>query len=157
MTDETRALESLWRFNQLHDEMEALYHRMAARCGLSDSAFIILYVLCQFETCRPTDICAHSFLSKQTVSSALQKLQREGLLESQAGPGRQLFYRLSEAGKQISRERVLPIMRAEAAAFDRMGDEQEAFLALYRQYLTLLREEFAAPAFPLQSDPKEQV
>ena len=43
------------RFNHLLEEIDAVYHEMSRRLGLSDSAMIILYTICDLggtsETC----------------------------------------------------------------------------------------------------------
>ena len=51
------------------------------KLGLSDSAMRILYALCDLgDRCPLQSICRRSGLSKQTVNSAIRKLEQEGIL-----------------------------------------------------------------------------
>ena len=62
------------RYNHLLGETEAVYHEMSLKLGLSDSAFIILYALCeQGNGCLQKDICAQAFVSKQTINSSIRR------------------------------------------------------------------------------------
>ena len=64
------------RYNHLVGEIDGVYHEMSLRLGLSDSAMIVLYTLCDSGgPCPLRDICRRSGLSKQTVNSALRKLE----------------------------------------------------------------------------------
>ena len=70
--------DSLQRFNYLFGETDALYHELALKLGLSDSAMKILYVICDTgEPCLLREICRRSGLSKQTLNSALRKLEAD--------------------------------------------------------------------------------
>ena len=69
------------RFNYLLGEMDAVYHEMALKLGLSDSAMIILYTICdQGDGCLLQNICRYSGMSKQTANSAIRKLEAEGII-----------------------------------------------------------------------------
>ena len=58
-------------FNRLYKELDDLYHNLALRQGLSDSASIILYALYLLgDGCLQRDICDLSYISKQTINSA---------------------------------------------------------------------------------------
>ena len=75
---ETISGYELKEFNRVYKEMDDLYHEIALKLGLSDSAFIILYALCeQGNGCLQKDICAQAFVSKQT--------RKEGDTLSRAG------------------------------------------------------------------------
>lgn len=69
----------LKRYNHLLGELEAVYHDLSYQLGMSDSVSKILYTLCcEGGPCRISDICLCSGLSKQTVNSALRKLEAPG-------------------------------------------------------------------------------
>ena len=70
---------SLKRLNHLQCEMSVVYHEMSHLCGLSDSTMQILYTICNFgeESCLLRDICHLTGLPKQTINSALRKLEDE--------------------------------------------------------------------------------
>ena len=78
------------RFNHLLQETDAVYHEMAQHWGLSDSVMGVLYTLCDAGgRCRLRDIYYWSGMTKQTVNSALRRMEGDGLiyLES-AGRGK---------------------------------------------------------------------
>lgn len=69
------------RYNYLLGEIEASYHEVSLKLGLSDSAMKILYAICDNgESCLLQDICRRSGLSKQTINSAVRKLEAEGMI-----------------------------------------------------------------------------
>lgn len=66
------------RYNHLMSEIEAAYHQMSLKLGISDSAMIILYTICDTgDCCLLQDICRRSGISKQTINSAIRKLEAE--------------------------------------------------------------------------------
>ena len=73
---------SLKRLNHLQCEMSVVYHEMSHLCGLSDSTMQILYTICNFdeESCLLRDICRLTGLPKQTINSALRKLEDEDIV-----------------------------------------------------------------------------
>ena len=73
------------RFNHLLQETDAVYHEMAQHWGLSDSVMGVLYTLCDAGgRCRLRDICYWSGMTKQTVNSALRRMEGDGLIYLEA-------------------------------------------------------------------------
>ena len=73
------------RFNYLLGEIDDAYHDAALKFGLSDSAMIVLYAVCGNRGSCPIDgICRLSGVRKQTVNSALRKLEAEGVVYLEA-------------------------------------------------------------------------
>ena len=69
------------RYNHLLQETDAVYHDMAQHWGLSDSVMGVLYTLCDAGgRCRLRDICYWSGMTKQTVNSALRRMEGDGLI-----------------------------------------------------------------------------
>lgn len=78
----------LAEYNRIHRETEELYHMIALDRGISDSAFTILYTLCELgDGCLQKDICNVAYTSKQTVHSSIRKLEEEGYLTLEQGRG----------------------------------------------------------------------
>ena len=72
---------ALKRLNCLLSEMDAAYHEAALRQGLNDSSSRILYALCELGSpASLRAVCESTGLSKQTVNSALRKLEADGIL-----------------------------------------------------------------------------
>lgn len=131
---------------QLQHQIDEFYHELAVRQGLSDSALLVLWSLEELgEGCTQTDICRQFALTKQTVHSSVRKLSGDGLLSLLPGPGREVRVYLTEAGRALIREKVLPIKRAEESASRRMGEDGlAAMLQLTQKWLALFREEAAS-------------
>lgn len=135
----------LAEFNRVYREVDKLYHRIARESGLSDSAFIILYSI--RETDKVTtqkDICDMGAMSKQTINSALKKLERDGFIELKVmesnHKNKQLL--LTEKGQELVEEIIDPVISGENKVFDKMAERSKEFLHLSRIYLYLLSEEF---------------
>ena len=92
------------RFNHLLGETHAVYHEISLKMGLSDSAMNILYTICDNgDSCPLHEICRLSGLSKQTVNSAIRKLEADGILYLKPVGGRNKDVCLTDAGKRIRR------------------------------------------------------
>lgn len=123
---------SLWR------ELDEVYHEIALKIGLSDSAFLVLYGICEIGAgCLQKDICTVYSISKQTVHSSIRNLMKENYLRLEKG-GR-LF--LTPAGEQLVKEKIFPVIEAENASFSAMvPEEREELIRLTQTYLQLLRK-----------------
>ena len=135
--------EALAAYNDAYKEQDDLYRAVARQCGLSDCAFWVLYAL--RETKRPmtqSGICAAVYQPKQTVHSALKKLEGEGYLRLAEGRDRRSKHLvLTERGEALVRRTVDPVMAAETAAMGTLTEtEQAQLLALQRRYNAALRQ-----------------
>ena len=138
---DSNVTQMLAEYTRLHSEMDGLYHTVAVRAGLSDSALDILYALCVLgDGCLQRDVCALSFTSKQTIHSSIRKLEQDGLLRLQPGQGREVHIRLTPQGSRLIQEKVLPILDLERQAMACLSpEERESFLRLTRQYISHFR------------------
>ncbi len=133
------------RYNYLLGEMEAVYHGMSLKLGLSDSASMILYAICEEGDSRLlSEICRLSGLSKQTVNSSIRKLEAEGILYLEKAGSKSKKVCLTEAGKDLAGRTVLRIQQAENAILSSWPRQDvEKYLELTEKFLTALREESA--------------
>lgn len=129
-------------FNQIYKEVDDLYHEIARKLALSDSAFDILYTMCELgDGCLQRDICQVSFISKQTINSSIRKLEQEGYLTLRPGKGRDMHLFLTEQGQKAVEEKIRPVMEMEREAFLGLEAEQrQVLLRLSRMYVAQLRE-----------------
>ena len=132
-------------FNEADKEMNIIYHRLARHYRLSDSVFWVLYLLGEARgPMTQTKLCSALFLSKQTVNSALKKL------ESMSGDRRNKLLSLTARGEELLRLAVEPTLSMEERAFLRLTpEERRTFLDLSHRYLNAIREE----AEPLLAQP----
>lgn len=135
------------RFNEetcrMHKEEDGLYHRLAKRFGLSDSALWILYALEAFRApVTQAELCGYLSLSKQTINSGLKQLQLEDCIRLVSGPGRRKYLCLTARGERLTAGTVRQVLAAEERAFLGMTEEERAgLLALEHKYLSLLLRE----------------
>lgn len=137
--------KELQKYNRQYREFDEFYHNIAVESGLSESAFWILYTLCeQGEGCLQRDICDAACVSKQTIHSAIRKLEQDGCLYMECGHGRDKHIFLTERGRALAEEKILPVMGMENAAFAALGQEESrVLLDLTEKYLRLLQEQAA--------------
>lgn len=139
---------------QIDRRIDEFYHTLALGQGLSDSAFWVLWSLAELgEGCTQRDVCRQFLLSKQTVHSSVRKLEREGFLSLRPGEGREVSLFLTERGRELVREKVLPTMEAERSAARGLTEEEwREMIRLSRKWLSLFQK--AAASIP--KNPKPQ-
>lgn len=132
----------LRQYNNLYTEITAVYHDLAVKLGITDSAATILYILCTFGGSYPLgEICRRSGMSKQTANSAIRKLEQQGMVYLQAIDGRAKRVCLTPAGEKCAGETVMRIMKAEDEVYGSWSEEElETYLALTERFLTQLKE-----------------
>ena len=114
----------LQEFNRIYKKSNEIYHNIALRLGLSNSAFDILYSICELgDGCLQKDICAATFIPKQTVNSSIRQMETAGYLTLSSGKGRSMHINLTAAGQSLLENTIYPVMHA-----------------LYRKYTLALSE-----------------
>lgn len=136
-----KSYQSLLAFNEAMKLVDDVYRKAVKQCGLSECAFWILYTL-RMEKLPYTQstICEFLHEPKQTVNSALKKLEAEGYLLLSAGEDqRSKLVRLTEKGNALVRAQIDPVAEAEARALAAMTPmEREALICMTRRYGELL-------------------
>lgn len=131
--------------NRLYKEMEDLYREADRWAGLSDSAFVILYQLLDMgDGCLQRDICSASFRSKQTVNSSIRALEKQGLIRLRPGRGREVHLHLTEKGRMLAEERILPVMEEENQSLAELGADAARLIALQQRHLEIFRRRIRA-------------
>ena len=135
-------MADLSRINLIMAETDGVYHDAAVRLGLSDSALRILYALrTQGGGCDLSGLPRLTGLTKQTINSALRKLEQEGVVTLSAAGGRKKRLCLTEKGHILTEQTVDRLMGLENAIFDHWPEQDmQLFLELNQRYLTQLRE-----------------
>lgn len=134
--------KEMQRVNYLQSEMNAAYHEAAVKLGMSDSTVQILYAVCNSgDSCLLSDICKMMGTSKQTINSALRKLEGEGLVYLEFSGGRKKRVRFTDRGRELAEGTVVRLIEAENSILeDWSSEEVEQYLRLSRKYLEALRE-----------------
>lgn len=137
--------EAVRAINTFYEETNMIYHDIAKKRGLSDSAFDILYALYVEDGQRLAQLCKTSFMSKQTLSSSVKRLKEEGLLRTEQQNSRFVQVFLTDAGRERARSCIEPVFAAEVRAVASLTEgEQAALPSFVTHYLSSLRKEFAA-------------
>lgn len=112
-------------YMRLSHRIDEFYHELAQRQGLSDSAFAVLWSILELgEGCGQKDVCRQFCMTKQTVNSSVRKLAAEGILTLQEGAGREMRIYLTDRGRALAQERVVPAMEAERRAAEAVTEEE---------------------------------
>lgn len=129
-------------FNQIFQEFDKVYHEVALRYGFSDSAFWILYSICELGNgCLQKDICGVTYTSKQTIHSSIRNLEQAGYLRLESGRGRDKHIFLTKMGEALVKEKIIPVLIAENQVFDEMTKEEgDELLRLSEKYLSILQK-----------------
>ncbi|MCI8603538.1 MAG: MarR family transcriptional regulator [Ruminiclostridium sp.] len=130
------------RYNYLTMETEAAYHNASVKLGLSDSVSLILYTICNNDgVCLLGDICRLAGMRKQTLNSAVRKLEAEEVVYLKAADGKKKYVCLTEKGKILSEKTVLKIIEIENEILESWTEEErEIYVMLAEKYLKSFRE-----------------
>ena len=133
-------------YTQLFTRNEALYHALAKHFQLSDCSLWILSYLLQGDPGAYTqsDLCVFLSQPRQTVNSALKKMETEKLIEFHYQENSKKMKRifLTEKGILLAKKTASEITSAEKAAFQSLSNaERNTFLEIFEKYLTQLEQE----------------
>lgn len=136
------ASQELKEVNRLYKELDDIYHDISLRLGISDSVLIIFYSIVEMgDGCIQKDISEKFSISRQTINSAIKKLQSQGYITLKQGKGRDMHIYLTLDGKKYTEDIVGPVMELENSVFKEMyPEESREFLRLTQKYVSLFRE-----------------
>ena len=141
-TDSTVLISKyLKEYNHIYKEANDIYHEIARKLQLSDSALDIFYTIFEIgDNCLQRDICKASCMPKQTVNSSIRKLQTDGYLTLSPGKGRSMHIHLTASSQKLIQEKLVPLIRIENDAFEDMTVEEcEQLIHLNAKYNQALR------------------
>lgn len=127
--------EEIGSFNFLMSKIDVVYHEVALRLGITDSSMLILYALCSNNgECMLGDIISGA--SKQTINSALRKLEADKIIYLETFNGRKKKVYLTEKGKEFVKDTVLRVIKVENDIFSSWSDEErKIYIGLTQWYL----------------------
>ena len=130
------------QYNSLFKEMTDIYHNIALKLEISDSAFLILYAIVELGCgCTQKDIAQMYYMSKQTINSSIKNLEKSGYitLKQDKGNNKQIF--LTTLGEKLAQEKIKPVIKIENDVFAQMSfDESQKLLKLTRKYTELKKK-----------------
>ncbi|MDD2972934.1 MAG: winged helix-turn-helix transcriptional regulator [Lachnospiraceae bacterium] len=124
------------QYTYLAGEINALYHEAAVKMGVSDSVQNILYVICEKDgRCLQSEVSKLTGISRQTINSAIRKLEKDGIVFLEQGKGRNTIICLTEKGKTFAEEKIYPLYEIENKIWNEWTpEEQQQYLALTQKY-----------------------
>jgi len=133
--------EDLKEYNCLCREIDGLYHELAVRAGMSDSAFFILYAITEMgDGCLQRDISEHYYISKQTINSSIRNLESKGYVLLINGKGHDKHIHLTKEGKMLVKEKIFPVIQLENGIFEEMTlKERYEIIRLTRKYIEIFK------------------
>ncbi len=129
-------------YNLLLGELEGVYHDISLKMGLSDSVSRILYTLCVFDGCCSLSlVCRQTGMSKQTVNSAIRKLEEQGLVFLKSAKGKNKDVILTEEGVKLTDRTARKIIEMENDIFCSWSKEEaEQYMVLTEEFLKSMRK-----------------
>lgn len=144
MDEKIRALNS--ELTQMYKREDDIYHRYGVYFGLSDAAVWILYGLYEDvdRVLTQNDLVETWFYPKQTINYTVNALVKNGWVKLRQLPvaRNSKAVLLTEEGKRICKEKILPLMKAEEGSLARMSEEErELLLRLTQKQFAYFEEE----------------
>lgn len=143
MLKQQEGMERIRKINYLITETDALYHQAAQKLGLSDSVMLILYHLyAHGGSCLLSEICRQSGISKQTINSAVRKLEQEQIIYLKQHNKKSKQVSLTETGKKYADETIARVFQAESAAYLTWTEEEiSLYINLMEKYSSAFRKQ----------------
>ena len=138
-TDNLR--KKLYVYNNVLKSVDESYRNVAKRYGLSEAAFWTLYTLrMEAGDMTQSDVCTVLYQAKQTVNSALKKLENEGYITLTPSGVHSKNISLTDKGTRLCESTVDKVIAAECKALDEMTDNEiSTMITLHRKYCDLLK------------------
>lgn len=141
--EKTNVSRGLFEFNNIFKESDNIYRGFAKHFGLSECAFWILYCLrTEYTEATQSGICGSLFISKQTINSALKKLEEQGHIELRQADGdrRSKEIALTGSGLELCGNTVDRLIEVENYTILSLPEtERKEFLKLFRRHTEMLK------------------
>lgn len=130
------------RYNFLHGEIEGAYHEASLKFGMPDSILKVLYAVCSLgDNLLLSDIYRNTGLSRQTVNSALRRLESDDVIYLEAVNGKSKKACLSEKGKRFVGDNVVRLIEIENSIYRSWPESDiQKYLELTERFLASLKE-----------------
>lgn len=128
------------KLNKIYNELNGLYHDISMKLGLSDSESMVMYML--YDTKEPltqSDIVKATGLSKQTLNSAIRKLEKGEiiLLEKLNEKSKKIV--MTDKGRIIIAQKIKPLVDMEDRVLDSWTEEDRL---KYLELIEKFKEQF---------------
>ena len=133
--------DKIHQLKYLTTEMDVLYHQASFKIGIADSAMRVLYTIHDNgESCLLSDIYKGSGISKQTVNSAIRKLENDQILYLEQYKGKTKKVILTDKGKEYILKTAARLYEAESKAFESWSENEiDMHIRLMEKYVDSFR------------------
>lgn len=134
--------KNLWEYNTVFKKNDELYRCAAKSLSIPDCTLWILYTLrTERNAITQKEICEAFYYPKQTVNSALKRLENDGyIVLTEMEDRRSKRISLTEKGKKLAEKTADKLINAELAAMSGLTEEeQNRFIELFGKYTELLK------------------
>lgn len=136
--------DTLFQYNEIIKENDDIYRHLAKSFGMPECTFWILYSLrANPDPLTQSELCRLLYEPKQTIHSALKKLENEGyLVLTQGGDRRSKVITLTAKGEALASGTIDAVISAEEQALFSLNEsEQNLFLHLFHKYTDALKKQ----------------
>lgn len=135
--------EKIFRINCLTEDIDSLYHQVALKFRMSDSILFVLYmVYINGEQCLLYDIYKSYGISKQTINSAIRKLENNDIVYLEKHNGKAKKVCLTDKGKSYIKQNAARLFEAECNAFEDWSEKEiNLYLSLIEKHNASLRKQ----------------
>lgn len=131
---------ALKRINHMVSELDQIYHAYALKFGFSDSTFAILYTLSvEGGSCLLSEIVKLTGLPKQTVNSAIRKMEDEKTIFLTDQGKRRKIVNFTKEGEIKAKKSAGVLIEVENNIFASWGEEKtQRYISETEEYNTLM-------------------
>lgn len=117
--------------------MNGVYRNIAKHYNMSSCQFWILYALSvEAKPLTQTELRSYLTEPKQTIHSALHKMEQDEIIVLKQTSGKKKYYELTEKGKSLAQETVNLVITHEIQALDTFkSKERETLIYLLGKYI----------------------
>lgn len=132
----------LRKFSLCYCETDSLYHEFSVRVGISDTAMRVLYMIRMYDgACLLSEIVRLLGISKQTIHSAVKKLEKDGFLRIENYDGRKKMISFSEKGEEVAKKTVDKLIKIENEVLSLYNQEElKLFFEMENRYRLELKK-----------------
>lgn len=144
----TRTLETIRAIDDFYRRVDELYRQTAARMGLADCDFDILYALAAEDGLTQKQLGERGFSSKQTVHSAVKRMVAKGFVTMRGDSPRTMRAYLTERGRALCDSSIRAVLEGECRAVETFSPaEQRTFVSALSRYADALDANLTALTF----------
>lgn len=134
--------KKMHRINLVISEINSLYHEISIKLGMSDSIFMVMYSLYDNNgDCDLREIYKQSGISKQTINSAIRKLEQDEIIYLKNKNGREKTVFFTEKGRKYADETIARLVAVEYNVFSEFSEEEiNLYIEFNERFVAGLKE-----------------